>query len=81
MPGRDGTGPRGEGPMTGRRGGGLGFGQGYGLSRGGRGVTQCTCPNCGNTIPHKKGTPCSNIDCPKCGTQMRGNFCLGDLNV
>ncbi len=39
MPFGDGTGPLGEGPFTGRRGGGMGRGRGRGLGRGfGRGL-------------------------------------------
>ncbi len=102
MPGRDNTGPVGEGSMTGsklgdcgddskesqpsrpagwgrgfRRGGGRhGAGFGRGRGRGGRnkpgsGPTgNCVCPSCGHSQSHEPGKPCSEIDCPKCGTRM-----------
>lgn len=66
----DGTGPRGQGPMTGRRGG-LGRGQGQGLG----GTSECVCPSCGEKTAHTRGIPCSQVKCPKCGTLMRGEFC------
>jgi len=70
MPNYDGTGPRGQGSMTGRRNP-AGRGQGQGIG----GTTSCVCPNCGETMPHTKGIPCSQTKCPKCGTPMRGEFC------
>lgn len=70
MPNYDGTGPRGQGPMSGRQGG-LGQGQGQGLG----GTRECVCPSCGEKLPHTKGIPCSQTKCPKCGTPMRGEFC------
>ncbi|MFA4996366.1 MAG: DUF134 domain-containing protein [Patescibacteria group bacterium] len=70
MPNYDGTGPRGQGPLTGRKGG-LGRGQGQGLG----GTNQCVCSKCGETTPHAKGVPCSQTKCPKCGSPMRGDFC------
>jgi len=69
MPRGDGTGPRGQGPGTGRglgRGGGRGRMGGRGLSVGG----ECVCPNCGHRVTHQRGTPCYEIKCPKCGSQM-----------
>jgi predicted Fe-Mo cluster-binding NifX family protein len=30
----------------------------------------CFCPRCGRTVPHVRGTPCSSIACPSCGTPM-----------
>jgi len=60
---RQGTGPRGLGPMTGN-----GRGQRSNLE-------ECECPKCGEKIPHTRGIPCSKIDCPKCETPMRGIFC------
>ena len=81
MPGGDRTGPRGEGPMLGR-GFGRGFGFGAGQGRGqGRGIKKCVCSNCGENIEQKRGIPCSTTKCSKCGTQMRGDFCLKDLDV
>ena len=43
---------------------------GQGLGTGG----SCVCPSCGNSIPHDRGVPCTQINCPKCGSKMtRGN--------
>ena len=36
------------------------------------GTDVCVCPNCGYEMPHERGTPCSQIKCPKCGTKMVG---------
>jgi hypothetical protein len=70
MPRGDGTGPRGQGPRTGRgmrprnrdrgRGGGIGAGPGG----------DCICPNCGEKGSHQMGTPCFEQKCPKCGAAM-----------
>ena len=79
MPNLDGTGPQGQGPMTGRGAGrGIGRGAGKGQTapvRGVGGSAECTCPSCGAKTPHTRGTPCSQTNCPKCGTPMRGVFC------
>ena len=78
MPRGDRTGPRGQGPRTGRGMGGTGGG-GRGLGGGGRGLGggtaagpggDCVCPNCGEKVPHKLGTPCYDQKCPKCGTAL-----------
>ncbi|MCK4352273.1 hypothetical protein KAW65_02580 [candidate division WOR-3 bacterium] len=69
MPRGDGTGPRGEGPGTGRglgQGGGRGLGGGQALGPGG----YCICPKCGTKVAHKLGQPCYNMTCPKCGAKM-----------
>jgi hypothetical protein len=62
---------RGGGGGTGR-GGGQGAGQGMG--RGGGGGTgqggMCVCPSCGERLPHKRGVPCFEESCPKCGKSM-----------
>ena len=43
------------------------------------GSNKCVCPKCGKEVPHgKRGTPCSQIKCPKCGTPMVGRKCRGD---
>lgn len=75
MPNLDGSGPRGQGPMTGK-------GLGRGISRsqnapGQRigGSAECTCPGCGEKIAHRRGVPCAQTKCPKCNTPMRGVFC------
>ncbi len=85
MPNRDGTGPTGAGPRTGR-GLGISFGRGLGRSIGaffgrGRGSRPlgsgiCTCPKCGYEESHKRGTACTQTSCPKCQTQMKGVSCL-----
>ena len=74
MPRGDGTGPRGQGPRTGRgmRGRGQGQrggrGQGGGFSAGPDG--NCICPNCGTRAAHQIGIPCYDQSCPNCGTAM-----------
>jgi hypothetical protein len=66
MPNKDGTGPvSGRGRGRGRRGG----------PRGADGTSSCVCPKCGHKEPHKRGTPCSEVKCPECGTPMKGKFC------
>lgn len=72
MPNLDSTGPLGQGPMTGRK---LGFlPRSRGRRQGGSG--ECTCPKCGYKEPHTRGVPCTQKMCPKCGTPMKGIFCL-----
>lgn len=66
MPGRDGTGPAGKGRGGGPGSGGGRLGGGSGLGAGGN----CLCPKCGNKSPHTRGTPCSTMKCPKCGSAM-----------
>lgn len=71
MPGKDGTGPMGQGPIMGR---GRGMGRGGGRRSGGRlgagPAGYCVCPACGTKIPHQPGVPCTSVNCPKCGTTM-----------
>lgn len=72
MPRGDRTGPEGMGPMTGR---GLGRGQNSGRGRMGGPFSagpggDCVCPECGATVVHKIGQPCSAVKCPKCGARM-----------
>lgn len=74
MPGGDGTGPDGNGPVAGqgrgrgqgRRSGGRGMGGGTAQGPGG----ECRCPNCGHREPHQLGQPCYSKKCPKCGAPM-----------
>ncbi|MBZ4666607.1 MAG: hypothetical protein JG770_1860 [Mahella sp.] len=66
MPGKDGTGPMGQGPIAGRRAG-LG-GQRGTTSAGPAGY--CVCPKCGEKIIHTVGVPCMSMKCPKCGAAM-----------
>lgn len=72
MPFGDGTGPRGLGPRTGRRGGaGMGRGSGMGRGRSGAGPDgNCVCSKCGTIVPHQIGAPCYETACPKCGAPM-----------
>jgi predicted DNA-binding protein (UPF0251 family) len=69
MPNLDGTGPRGLGPKTGRGLGRVPAGQRLG------GSADCQCPKCGEKVPHTRGIPCTQTQCPKCSTPMRGIFC------
>jgi hypothetical protein len=68
MPFGDGTGPLGGSRGIGRRLGQRRSRQpgGFGLGPGGN----CTCPNCGATVPHRRGIPCFSQQCPKCGSLM-----------
>ena len=71
MPREDRTGGRGQGAGTGRgirnqQGGGRGRGGGLGAGPG----EDCVCPNCGERVPHKLGTPCFEQKCPKCGAAL-----------
>jgi len=73
--GRQGTSTLGQGPGLGA-GRGRGQGRKGGRRRGAGGTTECVCPKCGYKEPHVRGIPCSQKECPKCGTPMRGAFCL-----
>lgn len=66
MPNKDGTGPFGKGPITGR---GIGRQGKMGGMRSGPGG-YCVCPKCGEKIAHTPGIPCTSVKCPKCGTFM-----------
>jgi len=65
MPGKDGTGPMGQGS---------GMGMGRGMGRGRRGGVGpegfCVCPSCGTKVVHQVGVPCSSMNCPKCNSRM-----------
>ncbi|MGQ9588147.1 MAG: hypothetical protein ACUVT7_07195 [Thermoplasmata archaeon] len=40
------------------------------------GSSRCVCPKCGHEVPHaKRGIPCSQVKCAKCGTPMMGKKC------
>ncbi len=30
----------------------------------------CVCPKCGYRAPHRRGLPCQEERCPKCGAKM-----------
>jgi len=65
MPGKDGTGSRGnDGGMGGR--GRRSAGQQSFAGPGG----ECVCPNCGKRMPHTAAQPCSQVICPQCGAKM-----------
>ncbi len=69
MPGGDGTGPFGRGPIggeSGRRPRGR-----MGGNRAGAGpVGDCVCPKCGEKVSHRAGVPCYSVICQKCGSKM-----------
>lgn len=60
MPGRNGTGPLGQGK---------GRGLGRGISNAGP-EGMCVCPSCGHEEPHVRGQPCNLKKCSKCNTLM-----------
>jgi hypothetical protein len=74
MPRGDGTGPRGQGPRTGRGMGGAGGRGGGGQGRGGGFAAgpggYCVCPACGEKVPHQVGQPCYEQKCPRCGVAL-----------
>lgn len=50
-----------------------------GLGRGrasGKATKVCTCPKCGHTEDFTRGIPCTQKECTKCGTAMKGDLCL-----
>jgi hypothetical protein len=71
---RGGTQGRGGGEGQGRGGGGQGRGGGgRGRGRGGGGAGaggHCVCPQCGHRVPHVRGQPCNEQECPGCGVTM-----------
>ncbi len=66
MPGRNGTGPLGQGPMAGKSRQGRGRMGGRSAGPGGF----CVCPSCGEKTPHQAGVPCFEKTCLKCGARM-----------
>ena len=70
MPRGDGTGPPQGGPGSGRGIGGRGAGRMGGNRPGAGPGGDCICPSCGARLPHQVGTPCYNLNCPKCGAKM-----------
>jgi uncharacterized protein len=65
MPNLDGTGPTGQGRRSVR-----------GVQNRPLGSNKCTCPECGYEETHQRGTPCSQTNCRKCKTPMKGVNCL-----
>lgn len=65
MPGGNGTGPLGQGPIA---GGGRGRGRSKSPGTGPGG--NCVCPSCGEKVQHIAGKPCTFVKCPECGAQM-----------
>ena len=61
MPGENGTGSLGQGPVA---GGGRGSWSGAGPGG------DCVCPKCGAKVLHEAGTPCTFVECPECGAKM-----------
>ncbi|MFW6172985.1 MAG: hypothetical protein ACOC5T_04510 [Elusimicrobiota bacterium] len=50
-----------------------GEGQGVGGPRqGDGGANVCVCPDCNYKVTHKRGTPCNQMKCPKCGSNLIG---------
>jgi hypothetical protein len=60
---------RGQGGGLGRGRGGQGRGRMGGPAAAGPGG-HCVCTECGHTEPHERGTPCTQKQCPKCGSGM-----------
>ena len=64
--------------MGGLFGRGGGRGAGGGGARGGRmggpaaagPEGACVCPQCGHRVAHRRGVPCTENACPKCGARM-----------
>ena len=69
MPGKDGTGPLGQGPIAGAGGRQGGRGRMGGPNSAGPGG-DCVCPCCDYKTEHVVGQPCSRNICPKCGTKL-----------
>lgn len=42
----------------------------------GRATKVCTCPKCGHTEDFTRGISCTQKECPKCGTAMKGDLCI-----
>lgn len=65
MPGKDGTGPFGSGPMAGKAGGRVQSG-----GTGAGPVGYCICPKCGEKVSHTAGIPCTSQKCSQCGSPL-----------
>jgi len=60
-------------PIGDQTGGGQQRSGGRGLGPAGSSI--CVCPKCGYKDMHKRGIPCNQVACPKCGTNMKGEHC------
>ena len=56
-------------PLEEARGKGMGV---SGERQGDGGTDTCICPKCQTEVAHKRGAPCNQINCPKCGASMVG---------
>ena len=43
------------------------------------GASVCICPVCKTEVPHKRNTPCNEINCPTCKTPMSGKGARGEI--
>lgn len=59
-----GAGECGRGQDPSGKGRGMGGGQGKGPGG------NCICPDCGHKVPHERGTPCLEMECPQCSAYM-----------
>jgi predicted Fe-Mo cluster-binding NifX family protein len=64
--GQGGRGQGGRGAGGGRGGGRMGPGSGQGAGA----QDLCRCPACGASVPHERGIPCFQVNCPQCGKPM-----------
>ena len=56
---------------SGRGGGGGGQNRSQKSGKWGLGPSgMCVCSKCGKKIPHQRGTPCTKLECPDCGSIM-----------
>jgi predicted DNA-binding protein (UPF0251 family) len=51
------------------------WGRNVGRGQGLGGSDICICPNCKKEIPHRRGIPCIQQECPDCKVALRGKFC------
>jgi predicted DNA-binding protein (UPF0251 family) len=51
------------------------WGRNVGRGQGLGGSDTCICPKCKKEIPHQRGTPCIQQECPDCKVTLRGKFC------
>ena len=51
------------------------WGRNVGRGQGLGGSETCICPKCKKEIPHQRGVPCIQHECPECKVSLRGKFC------